>query len=89
MKINREQLHKLYMEKVHEMCEKYDWISTFGPKDIVDMIAEIMENNPSLMESNAEPASRTVEDYCLMECPACGEKAWDRYICHMCGHKNL
>ena len=25
----------------------------------------------------------------LEECPDCGENAWDGYICHDCGYKDI
>jgi len=25
----------------------------------------------------------------LEKCPDCGENAWDGYICHDCGHKDI
>jgi ribosomal protein L32 len=25
----------------------------------------------------------------LETCPDCGENAWDGYICHDCGHKDI
>jgi hypothetical protein len=50
MKINQEKLYDLYMDQVNEISETCDWVTTFGPRDIVAMIAVIIENNPDLIE---------------------------------------
>lgn len=52
MQINREELFKLYMEKVNRIAEDCDWVTNFGPEEIVDMIANILENNPQLIKNN-------------------------------------
>ncbi len=49
MEINREELFKLYMEKVNRIAEDCDWVTSFGPEEIVNMIATILENNPHLI----------------------------------------
>jgi hypothetical protein len=49
MKIDKETLYKLYMEKVDQICEECDWVTHFGPKEIVDMISNIIEKNPDLL----------------------------------------
>jgi hypothetical protein len=50
MKINKEELYKLYMEWVNEVTEECDWVTSFGPASIVVAIADILENNPHLYE---------------------------------------
>lgn len=49
MEINRDELYKLYMEKVNQIAEDCDWVTSFGPEEIVNMIANILENNPQLI----------------------------------------
>lgn len=49
MKIDREKLYELYMREVDQISEEYDWVSVFGPKEIVGMIASILEENPSII----------------------------------------
>ena len=51
MKINKEELYKLYMEWVNEVTEECDWKSTFGPEEIVNAISEILQNNPNLIKT--------------------------------------
>ena len=45
MKINRELLFQLYMERVDEIVEVCDWKTSFGPEEIVGIIASIIEDN--------------------------------------------
>ena len=52
MQINKEELFKLYMEKVNQIAEDCDWVTSFGPEEIVDMIANILENNPQLINDS-------------------------------------
>ncbi len=50
MKINRQELYKLYMDWVEEVADQCDWKTEFGPEEIVNAIASIIENNPSLLK---------------------------------------
>jgi len=54
MKINREELYKLYMEWVEQVTEECDWKTSFGPEEIVNAIAHILETNPHLYEKKSE-----------------------------------
>jgi hypothetical protein len=49
MTINKDELYRLYMEKVNRIAEDCDWVTSFGPEEIVNMIANILENNPQLI----------------------------------------
>ena len=49
MKINREDLYKLYMEWVDKISEECDWKTNFGPEEIVNAISNIIEKNPNLI----------------------------------------
>jgi len=50
MKIDKDELFKLYMEWVNEVSEECDWKTSFGPEEIVNSIANIIENNPQLIK---------------------------------------
>lgn len=39
------------MEKVNRIAEDCDWVTSFGPKEIVGMISDILENNPNLTQT--------------------------------------
>ena len=49
MKINREALYILYMEKVGKISDDIDWKTQFGPEEIVDMIADIIEKESKIL----------------------------------------
>ncbi len=54
MKINRDELYKLYMEWVNQVSEDFDWKTTFGPEEIVHSIANILETNSQLIQDDRE-----------------------------------
>ena len=68
----------------------------FIPDDIedtndVEIIGNIFEN-PELCNSvtHKQPEEEKEEDeITLNKCENCGEQAWDGYICHSCGAKNI
>lgn len=49
MKIDKIELHKLYMQWVNQVADELDWKTHFGPEEIVYAIADILEKNPSLI----------------------------------------
>jgi hypothetical protein len=50
MKINREELYKLYMKEVQEICDECDWVTHIGPAEIVNIISGLLEKNPDLID---------------------------------------
>ena len=52
MIINKDKLFELYTEWVNGVAEECDWKTHFGPKEIVNAIANILENNPQLIDTN-------------------------------------
>jgi len=58
MKINRDELYKLYMEWVNKVSEDSDWKTTFGPEEIVYSIANILETNPQLIQDDREETTK-------------------------------
>jgi hypothetical protein len=52
MKINRELLFQLYMERVDEIIEVCDWKTNFGPEEIVGIISSIIEENTDVIIGN-------------------------------------
>lgn len=52
MKINNKLLYTLYMEEVNRICDEIEWKTHFGPQEIVDLIAKIIEKNPSIVEND-------------------------------------
>ncbi len=54
MKINKDELYKLYMEWVDRVSEECDWKTSFGPEEIVHSIANILETNPQLINNGEQ-----------------------------------
>jgi hypothetical protein len=52
MKIDREKLYELYMNWVNDVTESCDWKTHFGPEEIVNSIATIIENNKDLIKKD-------------------------------------
>ena len=48
MKIDKQKLYKLYMQEINRICDLCEDKSSFSPKEIVGIIAEIIEKNPNL-----------------------------------------
>lgn len=48
-KIDEDELFKLYMTWVNQVCEDIDWKTNFGPEEIVGAISRILEENPKLI----------------------------------------
>jgi len=48
--IDKDRLYKLYMDHVDYICDECDWVSSFTPKDIVNVISNILEQNPKLIK---------------------------------------
>lgn len=57
MKINKEELFKLYMEWVNDVAEECEWKTHFGPEEIVYSIVKILETNPQLIQNDREETS--------------------------------
>jgi hypothetical protein len=51
MKIDKNELFKLYMEWVNNVSEECDWKTSFGPEEIIHSIATILEQNPQLINN--------------------------------------
>jgi len=49
MKIDEKKVYKLYMEWVNKVSDEFDWKTTFGPKEIVNKIVNIIETYPELI----------------------------------------
>ena len=52
MTIDKEKLFKLYMQWVEEVLDECDWKTSFDPKEIVYSIANILENNPKILNND-------------------------------------
>jgi hypothetical protein len=52
MKIDREKLHELYMLEINRIADACEWKSNFGPEEIIDIISNIIEKNPILINED-------------------------------------
>ena len=50
--IKKKELYDLYMAEVDSICEVCDWKTEFDPTEIVNIIANIIENNPQIIINN-------------------------------------
>ena len=50
--IKKKELYDLYMAEVDSICEVCDWKTEFDPVEIVNIIANIIENNPQIIVNN-------------------------------------
>ena len=50
IKIDRNELYRLYMEWVDKVADECDWKTHFGPEEIVHAISKILEENPELIK---------------------------------------
>lgn len=54
MKIDREKLYKEYMDWVYKISEDMDWKTHFTPREIVNAIIDILENNPKFIKNESK-----------------------------------
>lgn len=57
--------------------------------ELVDAKTGIPYTSPNLREPEEDEEDEEEEELDLDSCPECGEDAWDGYICHICGAKNI
>lgn len=67
MKINREELHRLYLNKVTEVAEECDWITSFSIEDVVRLISLVIEQNPQVVQIDINPHDGSTLDKFLLE----------------------
>ena len=59
MKIDKQKLYKLYMQEINRICDLCEDKSSFSPKEIVAIIAEIIEKNPNLYKIESKIQTKT------------------------------
>jgi hypothetical protein len=53
-KLDRSNIKSQYLDMVEDIAEQCDWVTTFGPTEIVDMICDIIESNGLLVKNRGE-----------------------------------
>jgi hypothetical protein len=67
MKINKEELHRLYLNKVTEVAEECDWVTSFSIEDVVCLISLVIEQNPCIIQIDTNPHDGSTLDKFLLE----------------------
>jgi predicted RNase H-like nuclease (RuvC/YqgF family) len=67
MKINREELHRLYLNKVTEVAEECDWVTSFSIEDVVSLISLVIEQNPRIIQIDTNLHDGSTLDKFLLE----------------------
>ncbi len=67
MIIDREELHRLYMEWVHKVADECDWKTHFGTEEIVYAIVHILETNPQLRKTGRKPENEAIYQEAWMD----------------------
>ena len=49
IKVNREKLYKLYIKEVNRICDLFEDKSHFTPKELIGIVAEVLEKNPEVI----------------------------------------
>lgn len=49
MKINQQELYKLYMIEIEKIADDLDWKTSFSPQEIIHIMSCILESNPHLI----------------------------------------
>lgn len=49
--VDRDMLYKLYISWVNQVADDLEWKTQFGPREIINAIANIIESNPDIIQS--------------------------------------
>jgi len=60
-----------------------------GSKSRIQNLKSYRENYDEIFNKQPLTTPKESEDEDLNSCAACGEYAWDGYICHNCGFKKF
>ena len=53
IKINTEKLFKLYMKEVNRIADIFEDKSQFTPEELIGIVAQVLEENPTLITEKA------------------------------------
>lgn len=53
MKINKEELYKLYMQETDAILDECDWKTHFTAQECVYLVSRILETNPELIKNES------------------------------------
>ena len=49
LKINKQELYKLYMQEVNNIADECDWVTHFTSEECVNIVSNILEKNTHLV----------------------------------------
>jgi len=50
--INRDVLYERYMDMINAMADECDWITNISPMTLINLVADIIENEPHIINEN-------------------------------------
>ncbi len=83
-------MNALTRDEFHQFCRASQSSLAEGTKEEIDSLydeylkfVDFLKRQQTTVDDDHE------EDEDLSSCEQCGENAWDGYICHFCGAKNI
>ena len=52
VKIDRDKLYERYMNIIDAMADECDWITNISPMTLINLVADIIENEPHIIDEN-------------------------------------
>ena len=52
VKIDRDKLYERYMSMIDAMAEECDWITNISPMTLINLVADIIENEPHIINED-------------------------------------
>jgi hypothetical protein len=52
VKIDRDKLYERYMNMIDAMADECDWITNISPMTLINLVADIIENEPHIINEN-------------------------------------
>jgi hypothetical protein len=50
--IDRDKLYERYMNMIDAMADECDWIENISPMTLINLVADIIENEPHIINEN-------------------------------------
>jgi len=52
VKIDRDKLYERYMNMIDAMADECDWITNISPMTLINLVADIIENEPHIINED-------------------------------------
>ena len=50
--VDRDKLYEKYMNMIDAMADECDWITNISPMTLINLVADIIENEPHIINEN-------------------------------------